>query len=61
MDLAELVPDGRTTRRLADIAARRGMTIVAEWRNATAHAALIQPWWSGRREDRLLPEDTSLL
>ena len=29
MDLAEPVPDGRTTRRLADITARRGMTIVA--------------------------------
>src|SRR5690606_13119521 len=29
MDLAEPVPDGQTTRRLAEIAARRGMTIVA--------------------------------
>ncbi len=29
MDLAEPVPDGQTTIRLAEIAARRGMTIVA--------------------------------
>ncbi len=29
MNLAEPVPDGQTTRRLAEIAARRGMTIVA--------------------------------
>ena len=61
MDLAEPVPDGRTTRRLADIAARRGMTIVAGWRNAAAHAAFNSAVVVGPRGDRLLSENISSL